>query len=52
MSDMGEEVEDFQVFQWHIKKYRSMEKRSLSPVFTCGGHKWFVVTVYLDYTFR
>lgn len=40
LSDMGEETEDFTVFTWPLKEYRRMEKRALSPEFSCGGHKW------------
>lgn len=44
LSDMGEETEDFTVFKWPLKEYRRMEKKALSPSFTCGGHKWSVRT--------
>jgi ubiquitin carboxyl-terminal hydrolase 7 len=37
---MGEETEDFTVFTWPLKDYRRMEKKALSPEFSCGGHKW------------
>lgn len=40
LSDMGEETEDFTVFTWPLKDYRSMDKKALSPEFECGGHKW------------
>jgi hypothetical protein len=40
LSDMGEEVDDFQVFTWPLSDYRRMDKKSLSPEFSCGGHKW------------
>jgi len=40
LSDMGEDTEDFTVFTWPLKDYRRMEKKALSPEFTCGGHKW------------
>jgi ubiquitin carboxyl-terminal hydrolase 7 len=40
LSDMGEPVEDFQVFKWPLKDYRRMDKKLLSPEFSCGGHKW------------
>ncbi len=40
LSDMGEPVEDFQVFKWQLKDYRRMDKKLLSPEFSCGGHKW------------
>lgn len=39
---MGEEVDDFQVFRWPLKDYRRMDKKTLSPEFSCGGHKWCV----------
>lgn len=42
LSDMGEEVDDFQVFRWPLKDYRRMDKKTLSPEFSCGGHKWCV----------
>lgn len=37
---MGEETEDFTVFTWPLKDYRRMDKKALSPEFSCGGHKW------------
>lgn len=40
LSDMGEEVEDFTVFTWNLSDYRRMEKKTTSPEFSCGGHKW------------
>ncbi|GAA6026726.1 hypothetical protein JCM8097_005817 [Rhodosporidiobolus ruineniae] len=64
LSDMGEEVEDFKVFTWKLTDYRRMDKKSLSPEFSCGGHKWNIllfpmgnsngqandmVSVYLNY---
>ncbi|GAA5865830.1 hypothetical protein JCM8547_005726 [Rhodosporidiobolus lusitaniae] len=64
LSDMGEEVDDFQVFTWKLTDYRRMDKKSLSPEFSCGGHKWNIllfpmgnsngqandmVSVYLNY---
>ncbi|GAA6050111.1 hypothetical protein JCM3770_001378 [Rhodotorula araucariae] len=64
LSDMGEEVDDFQVFKWPLKDYRRMDKKTLSPEFSCGGHKWNIllfpmgnsngqandmVSVYLNY---
>ncbi|KWU45004.1 ubiquitin carboxyl-terminal hydrolase 5 [Rhodotorula sp. JG-1b] len=64
LSDMGEPVEDFQVFKWPLKDYRRMDKKLLSPEFSCGGHKWNIllfpmgnsngqandmVSVYLNY---
>lgn len=42
LSDMGEETDDFTVFTWPLKDYRRMDKKALSPEFTCGGHKWYV----------
>ncbi|KAM0756443.1 cysteine proteinase [Meredithblackwellia eburnea MCA 4105] len=64
LSDMGEEVEDFTVFTWPLKDYRRLDKKQLSPEFSCGGHKWNIllfpmgnsngqandmVSVYLNY---
>jgi len=64
LSDMGEEVEDFTVFTWNLSDYRRMEKKTTSPEFSCGGHKWNIllfpmgnsngqandmVSVYLNY---
>lgn len=42
LSDMGEEVEDFTRFTWKLSDYRRMDKKTTSPEFTCGGHKWYV----------
>lgn len=42
MQDLGQEIEDFQMFHWEIKNYRKQDKRISSPEFECGGHKWYV----------
>ncbi|GAA5900428.1 uncharacterized protein JCM6883_002840 [Sporobolomyces salmoneus] len=64
LSDMGEEVEDFTRFTWKLSEYRRMDKKTTSPEFSCGGHKWNIllfpmgnsngqandmVSVYLNY---
>ncbi|GAA6033904.1 hypothetical protein NBRC10512_001767 [Rhodotorula toruloides] len=64
LTDMGEPVEDFQVFSWKLSDYRRLDKRVTSPEFACGGHKWNIllfpmgnsngqandmVSVYLNY---
>lgn len=41
MSDLGEEVDDFRVFRWAIKDYHTLDKRTHSPEFHCGGHIWY-----------
>ncbi|KAL1922126.1 uncharacterized protein VTP21DRAFT_10768 [Calcarisporiella thermophila] len=55
------EEEDFQVHHWHIKNWKSLERRLNGPEFEAGGHKWRillfpfgnnasdVVSIYLDY---
>ena len=40
LADLGQEEEDFQVFTWRVKGYRTQGKRLVSPEFECGGHKW------------
>jgi hypothetical protein len=44
---MGEEEEDFQVFRWPLADYRRLDKKVLSPEFSCGGHKWSVAPFLL-----
>ena len=47
LSDMGEEVEDFTVFTWNLSDYRRMDKKTTSPEFSCGGHKWYALILHL-----
>ncbi|KAL8284094.1 hypothetical protein RQP46_004843 [Phenoliferia psychrophenolica] len=64
LSNMGLEEEDFTVFTWKLSDYRNAQRKTLSPEFSCGGHKWNVllfpmgnsngqandmVSVYLNY---
>lgn len=44
---MGEETDDFKVFTWPLKDYRRMDKKALSPEFSCGGHKWYAPLSFL-----
>ena len=39
---MGLEEEDFTVFTWKLSDYRNAQRKTLSPEFSCGGHKWSV----------
>lgn len=39
---MGLEEEDFTVFTWKLSDYRNASRKTLSPEFSCGGHKWCV----------
>lgn len=36
------EEEDFQIFTWRLKDYRSLPKKLSSDKFMCGGHEWWV----------
>lgn len=40
MPDLGQDIDDFKMFQWKLKNYREQDKRICSPEFECGGHKW------------
>ncbi|KAG8902957.1 hypothetical protein FRB99_003895 [Tulasnella sp. 403] len=64
MPELGHEVADFQVFNWRLTKWKTLEKKLTSPHFPCGGHSWRIllfpsgnsnappneaVSIYLDY---
>ncbi|PVG02230.1 putative ubiquitin-specific processing protease 21 [Serendipita vermifera] len=64
LPDLGQEVEDTQVFTWQLTGWKKLERKLTSPEFPCGGHKWRVllfpfgnasappndsVSIYLDY---
>ena len=40
MPDLGHDVEDFTVFSWKLRNWKSLEKKITSPEFDCGGHRW------------
>ncbi|RUS25318.1 hypothetical protein BC938DRAFT_472341 [Jimgerdemannia flammicorona] len=40
MPDLGQDIDDFQVFHWQIKNWRSLEKRLNGPEFVAGGFNW------------
>ena len=42
LPDLGQEVEDTQVFTWPLTNWRKLERKMTSPEFACGGHKWQV----------
>jgi hypothetical protein len=42
LPDLGQEVEDTQVFTWPLTNWRKLERKMTSPDFACGGHKWQV----------
>jgi ubiquitin carboxyl-terminal hydrolase 7 len=42
LPDLGQEVEDTQVFTWPLTNWRKLERKMTSPDFVCGGHKWQV----------
>jgi len=43
LPDLGQEVEDTQVFTWNLSNWRKLERKITSPDFPCGGHKWHVI---------
>ncbi|KAL1922777.1 uncharacterized protein VTP21DRAFT_9153 [Calcarisporiella thermophila] len=43
MPDLGIEVEDFQVYHWEIKDWKSLDKRITGPNFEVGGWKWRIL---------
>ncbi|KIM26035.1 hypothetical protein M408DRAFT_330816 [Serendipita vermifera MAFF 305830] len=64
LPDLGQEVEDTQIFTWPLTNWRKLERKITSPEFGCGGHKWRAllfplgnssvppndsVSIYLDY---
>ncbi|KAG8830768.1 hypothetical protein FRC17_004263 [Serendipita sp. 399] len=44
LPDLGQEVEDSQVFTWRLSNWKKLERKISSPEFPCGGHKWRVAT--------
>lgn len=40
LPDLGQEVEETQVYTWSITNWRKQDKKVTSPEFDCGGHKW------------
>ncbi|KAL1915750.1 uncharacterized protein VTP21DRAFT_6509 [Calcarisporiella thermophila] len=61
MTDMQLEVEDFEVYHWDIKDWKSLNRRTTGPEFDAGGWKWRIllfpagnnvpeqISVYLDF---
>ncbi|CCA77798.1 probable ubiquitin-specific processing protease 21 [Serendipita indica DSM 11827] len=64
LPDLGQEVEDTQVFSWPLSNWKKLDRKITSPEFPCGGHKWRVLlfpfgnasappndsmSIYLDY---
>lgn len=43
LPDLGQDVEDTQVFKWQLTNWKKLERKIASPEFSCGGHKWQVV---------
>jgi hypothetical protein len=37
------------VFTWEIANWRKMERRTHSPVFTCGDSPWYVAQMLLQF---
>ena len=46
--DPNLEVEHEAVFTWEIINWRTMDRRTHSPVFTCGDSPWYVVQMFLQ----
>jgi hypothetical protein len=42
LPDLGQEVEDTQVFTWQLTNWKKLERKLTGPDFPCGGHKWQV----------
>lgn len=40
LPDLGQEVEDVQVYTWPINNWRKQDKKVTGPEFECGGHRW------------
>jgi len=40
LPDLGQEVEETQVYTWSITNWRKQDKKVTSPEFECGGHRW------------
>ncbi|KAI6041644.1 ICP0-binding domain of ubiquitin-specific protease 7-domain-containing protein [Pisolithus marmoratus] len=64
LPNLGHDVKDFQVYTWRLTNWDELDKKTTSPEFDCGGHKWRillfpfgnpslsssnVVSVYLDH---
>jgi hypothetical protein len=49
MPDLGQEVEDTQVFTWNLPNWSALPRQLTSPEFLCGGHKWQVPGQLSDY---
>jgi len=42
MPDLGHDVREFRAFHWSLQGWKRPERKSTSPEFDCGGHKWYV----------
>jgi ubiquitin carboxyl-terminal hydrolase 7 len=42
MPDLGQEIEDFKYYTWHVTNWKNLEKRIMGPEFETGGWKWYV----------
>lgn len=42
LPDLGQEVEETQVYTWPINNWRKQDKKVTGPEFECGGHRWSV----------
>jgi len=40
LPDLGQEVEETQVYTWPISSWRKQDKKVTGPEFECGGHRW------------
>lgn len=50
LPDLGQEVEETQVYTWPIASWRKQDKKVTSPEFECGGHRWSVFPQLLQAT--
>lgn len=48
MTDLGPEIDSFTCFTWRITDYQSSDKKTTSPEFECGGHKWFASLLWAN----
>jgi len=42
---LGHVVKESKVFHWKVDGWGKHGKKQLSPEFSCGGHKWYVIPI-------
>jgi ubiquitin carboxyl-terminal hydrolase 7 len=43
---LGHDVKDSKVFSWTLRDWKKLEKKLTSEEFECGGHKWYVPSIF------